>query len=163
VEIIASRHIPLPGFGTGPLKKGLHPPLRLRDYRMDCSFSFLVQAGERRALVWTSAGAGAAPRADALFLSLTGTMAYLKDLLSKVQPGLVVPTHWDDFFRPLIKPIRPSFELPRLALPPLRRKDMDGFRRTVSEIAPGTRTIIAEIFRSYPLSLGSTGNWGPLW
>ncbi len=161
VEAIASRHIRLPGFGPGPLKEGLHPPLRLRDYRMDSSFSFLILAGARRLLVWTSALTEPAPQADVLFLSLTGTRAYLKDLLSKVQPGVVVPTHWDDFFRPLSRPIRPSFEPPRLAIPPVRRKDMDAFRSTIGEIAPGAKTIIPEIFHSYPLTGCDPGGCNP--
>lgn len=152
VEAIPSQHIRLPGFGSGPLQNDLHPPLRICDYRMDYGFSFLILAGGLRFLVWTSALTELSPRADVLFLSLTGTKAYLETLLSRVQPSMIVPTHWDDFFRPLSRPIRPSFELPRLAIPPVRRKNLDVFRRMVSDIAPGVKTIIPEIFRSYQLT-----------
>ena len=48
VTVLESVHIPTPGFSSGPLPRGLRPPLRARDYRMDGSFAFFVRVGGYR-------------------------------------------------------------------------------------------------------------------
>ena len=43
IQVIHARHPAIPGYLSGKLKKRLRPPLRLRDYRMDECFSFLIE------------------------------------------------------------------------------------------------------------------------
>jgi hypothetical protein len=74
---------------------------------------------------------------------------YYEALLARVRPKIVIPYHWDDLYRPLSMPLRPTFELPAWAIPPLRRIDLSGFAQMIDAIAPGTKTIIPEIFHLY--------------
>jgi hypothetical protein len=69
-----------------------------------------------------------------------------------VQPRLVVPVHWDDLFRPLTRPLRPYYELPRWQLPPLQRINLQRFMDRIGRITPGIQVLIPEIFEVYDLS-----------
>lgn len=137
---------------SGPLRPHLQPPLRARDYRSDSCFGFLVEAGGCRLLRWGSNLAERAPTADVLFIGVHGPPALLKPLLEAVRPRVVIPIHWDDFFRPLSQPLRPMLASPQLALPPLQRVDLGEFRRTVQRLAPRARMLIPEIFEPYDAS-----------
>ncbi len=149
IQVLPAEHLRIPGFRPGPLRDHVHPPLRLRDYRIDHCFCFAIQAQGIRFLVWTSERVEPSSPADVLFLGLTRQKAYTQALLERVRPRVVIPIHWDDQFRPLSKPIRPFYEPPRLAFPPLRRMDMHKFQQMVEQIAPGVRCFLPEIFRSY--------------
>ena len=149
VDVLAGGHAAAPGFGPGPLRPGLRPPLRLRDYRMDFTYSFLVRVEGLSLLDWHGLQAEAAPAAELLFVAPFGSREQFAALLGAVRPRLVVPVHWDDLFRPLSKPIRPSLELPRPAWPPVRRADPDGFKRMIGQIAPGTAVLVPEALRVY--------------
>jgi L-ascorbate metabolism protein UlaG (beta-lactamase superfamily) len=152
VEVREARHLKAPGFSPGSLPKVLDPPLRARDYRMDDDFSFLISAGGLGLL--TDPGEipeGAAP-ADVLFVFPFRMDSFYEALLPLVQPRLVVPVHWDDFFRPLTKPLRPSFRPPRKTFPPVKRIDLAAFARLVGRILPEARVLQPEIFRTYDLA-----------
>ncbi|MCJ7523580.1 MAG: MBL fold metallo-hydrolase [Dehalococcoidia bacterium] len=145
-------HMKTPGFSPGPLSPALQPPLKARDYRMDDDFSFLISIGEYRLL--TDPGErplGIVP-ADILFVFPFRNYTYYQALLSQVQPRVVIPTHWDDFFRPLSKPLRPTYHPPRWAVPPVRRINLTEFNTMIKQIAPRTRVIIPEIFHTYDIT-----------
>jgi L-ascorbate metabolism protein UlaG (beta-lactamase superfamily) len=146
-----AEHIRLPGFLPGPLPSGLRPPLRLRDYRMDGCFSFLVDAGSLRLLDWRSIHPEPAPRAHILLVSPWESPAFFGTLLGAVRPRVVIPVHWDDFLRPLSKPVRPLLKPPRWGFPPLRRNDLGEFARTIEALAPEVKVLVPEIFRVYDL------------
>ncbi|MGD8752000.1 MAG: hypothetical protein PVG14_11285 [Anaerolineales bacterium] len=139
----------MPGFPPGPLAPDLQPPLRLRDYRMDVCFSFLIQVGGLRLLDWRDVSPQGAPPAEALFVSPMELETYYRDLLAAVRPRLVIPVHWDNLFRPLHKPLRPFYRPPRLALPPLQRIDLNQFDRKIARIAPQARVLVPELLDSY--------------
>jgi L-ascorbate metabolism protein UlaG (beta-lactamase superfamily) len=149
VEVLPARHLPVPGFSVGPLEPGLQPPLHLRDYRMDVCFSFLIRVGELRLLYWRDVSPQGAPPAEVLFVSPMESGTYYRELLAAVQPQLVIPLHWDDFFRPLHKPLRPFYRPPRLALPPLQRIDLNQFKSVVARNAPLARVLVPELLESY--------------
>jgi len=151
VEVLPAEHLPVPGFSTGELEPDLQPPLRPRDYRMDVCFSFLIQVSELRLLYWRDVNSQGAPPAEVLFVSPVGSGAYYRELLSTVQPQLVIPVHWDDFFRPLHKPLRPFFMPPRLALPPLRRVDIAQFKESIKCLASGVDVFIPDLLHRYSL------------
>jgi L-ascorbate metabolism protein UlaG (beta-lactamase superfamily) len=147
---------------TGPLSQQLRPPLHLRDYRMDVTFSFLLQAAGYRLLDWSSEDvameeaplhAASASPADVLFVKPFGTRAYYELLLQSVQPRLVIPIHWDNFFRPLSQPLRPLLSPPTWSWSrrPFQRVDLTAFRRVVQQVAPAARVFIPDPLRTYDL------------
>jgi L-ascorbate metabolism protein UlaG (beta-lactamase superfamily) len=131
-----------PTLGPGPLAGNLRPPLRLRDYRMDYCFSFLIEVAGYRLLILP--GAQARARADVLFIVPTRRgPAYYAALLRQVQPAVVVPVHWDNLFRPLSTAGR-EFTRPG-------GMTLAWLRNFVHQTAPSTRVLIPEIARPYDL------------
>jgi L-ascorbate metabolism protein UlaG (beta-lactamase superfamily) len=152
VEVLDARHLPVPGFSAGPLPSRLEPPLRLRDYRMDRCFSFRIEVGGLLLLNWHGVHPGPAPRADVLLAGPEGRRTFYEPLLAGVGPRLFIPLHWDNMFRPLTRPLRPFYEPPHLAWPPLRRTNPDCLGRMIEGIAPGTRVLVPKIFAVYDLA-----------
>ena len=72
-------------------------------------------------------------------------------LLSNVRPQTLVPVHWDDFFRPLTKPVRTGLLPPQRRLPPLRRLDLGELRQVVARAAPDVAVFVPEMFRQYDI------------
>jgi L-ascorbate metabolism protein UlaG (beta-lactamase superfamily) len=119
VTLIKSRHSDpdrFPGEITAPVT----PPVRASAYRCGESWSTLVhhRPSERRLLIQGSAGfvkgALAGHRADVVYLGVgqLGLQAepyfvdYWTETVRTVGARRVVLVHWDDFFRPLSKPLR---------------------------------------------------------
>ena len=146
VTLLPSRHAPtgrflMPGEITSPLT----PPARTRDYRLGESYSVVVQHEGRTILVQGSAGfiPGALDRvkADVVYLALATLGRASPEYRDSVWNEVIVATgarrviavHWDDFTRPLSKPLVP---LPRL---------MDDFGTTMrfllSHTGPGAPDI----------------------
>lgn len=124
VTLLPSRHAPtgrflMPGEITSPLT----PPARTRDYRLGESYSVVVQHGGRTILVQGSAGfiPGAldSVKADVVYLAIAtlgrAPAAYRdsvwNEVIATTGAKRVIAVHWDDFTRPLSKPLVP---LPRL-------------------------------------------------
>lgn len=127
-------------------------PTRLRDYRMDSDFSFLVKAASWRLLVWSSETPEGAPPADVLFVKpFASQKPVYAELLRAVRPRVVVPIHWDDFFRPLSRPLRTSYGPPTWSWPPARRVDLSAFGAATARAAPGTRVFVPKIFSTYEI------------
>ena len=119
VTLIESHHCPPDRF-PGVIGEPLVPPVRASAYRCGEAWSTLVhhrQSG-RRLLIQGSAGfvkgALADQRADAVYLSVgqlgLHPRSYLVDYWTEtvlaVGARRVSLIHWDDFFRPLSKPLR---------------------------------------------------------
>lgn len=154
VEIITAEHGLALGrhFATGSLAPNLHPPLRIRDYRMDTCFSFLIEVDGLRFLDWSSERVDAAPLADVLFVKPQREQAYYEALLKLVRPRVIIPIHWDNFMRPLSQPLRPSIKPPRLAFPPFERTNLTAFSQMIQRIAPEIRVFLPEIFQLHERS-----------
>jgi hypothetical protein len=137
VEVFANRHIRLPvdPLINGPLRAGLRFPLRLRDYRMDCSFGFYIQAAGLRILFCP----GPARPADLLFTGVWKDLAYYRTLLAEVRPKVLLPLHWDNFFRPLDRPLR------ELAVP--SGMSLARLAHLVAATAPATKFLIPQLFQ----------------
>jgi hypothetical protein len=159
VSVTASQHMAVPGhyFAAGALRRNLRPPLRLRDYRMDYPLGFLVRAAGIRMLHTLSADPEHAAPADLLFVSAFHEEPFYRALLRVVEPRLVVPIHWDDFFRPATKPLRTSLRPPRFASPPIQRVRLDKFQKMIIQAFPQVKVLIPDIFRRYEVgrNLGS--------
>jgi L-ascorbate metabolism protein UlaG (beta-lactamase superfamily) len=135
----------------GAVRDNIRAPLRLRDYRMDVDFSFLLRTAGYRLLDWSSEGVEGAVAANVLFVKPFGSRSYYDALLSTVRPRLIMPIHWDDFFRPISQPVRPMFGPPSWSIPPLRRVDLAAFRRLILQVASQARVFVPDMFRSYDL------------
>ncbi len=152
VKVFASEHMKVPWFSPGPIAHNLRPPLRARDYRMDCGFSFLISVGDRVLLTDPGERPDRVERADLLLVSPFHNLVYLRSLLPRVHPRVVIPNHWDDLWRPLSKPLRPMIRPPVWSLPPIQRVNLPNFKRTIEQVDPTFRVLIPEIFTFYKLS-----------
>lgn len=134
----------------GPLPDGLTPPLRARDYRIQQQYSFRVTAGGVRILVASGIDGEPAVEADVLLVGADASRDQLERIMDASHPQLVLPNHWDDMFRSLDKPIRPSLAAPsRFGLP--RRIDLDAWQARVKAAAPGADVVVPELFADYAL------------
>ncbi|MEK5187005.1 MULTISPECIES: MBL fold metallo-hydrolase [Solibacillus] len=100
------------------IEKPLKQPARMRDFKEGGSFDFLVQHGDNKMLVRPSfnyiEGALDNISADVLVLGINrlGMADLLKqdkfyeETVKNVNPNLIIPVHWDDFFSPLEKPLK---------------------------------------------------------
>lgn len=139
VTLVESHHCPPDRF-PGTIDAPLTPPVRASAYRCGESWSTLVhhRRTDRRLLIQGSAGfvkgALAGHRADAVYLSVgqlgLQPRSYLTDYWTEtvraVRARRVLMIHWDDFFRPLSKPLR--------ALP-YAGDDLDSSIRILDELA----------------------------
>ncbi|NLG97257.1 MAG: MBL fold metallo-hydrolase [Chloroflexi bacterium] len=154
VEVLAGRHTttPVDRWINGPCRGDLSLPLRLVDYRMDAVYSFRIHVrsggSEQTLLVGSSRSPG--EQADVLFLSPFLSKGELQAQLQAVQPRCLIPIHWDDFTRPLSKPMRPSLITAVQGLegfPPVRRVDLSAFAHTAQSLQPGLRVLVPEAFK----------------
>lgn len=151
VQVQMGEHIKLPLVAPGPLANVLEPPLRARDYRMDFHYSFSISAGGQRLLTDPGICPKDAVAADVLFIHPGRPRPFYESVLPRVRPKIVVPYHWDDFFRPLSLPLRPFWWPTRRVFWPLKRVNLAEFGETIGRIAPGTALLEPEVFRSYEL------------
>jgi L-ascorbate metabolism protein UlaG (beta-lactamase superfamily) len=119
ITLIESRHSPPDRF-PGEITAPVIPPVRASAYRCGESWSTLVhhRPSDRRLLIQGSAGfvrgTLAGHRADVVYLGVgqlglqpeSYLVDYWTETVRTVGARRVVLVHWDDFFRPLSKPLR---------------------------------------------------------
>ncbi len=139
VTLIEATHCPPDRF-PGVIEKPVVPPVKVSAYKCGEAWSTLVhhRPSHRRLLVVGSAGyvrgALAAQRADVVYLGVgqlglqpeSYLVEYWTETVRTVGARRVVLIHWDDFFRPLHKPLR--------ALP-YAADDLDVSMRVLSGLA----------------------------
>lgn len=141
VEVVPGRHPPVPFFpGSGPLRTGLRPPLRLVDYRMDECLGFSIRTQGVHMLISPAHGRPA----DILFVGIPAALLSPRRLLAETRPRLVVPMHWDNLFKPL--PLAPS--APKRPRPPALRDLASPFQGR----SAGALLLIPDRFRVYDLA-----------
>jgi hypothetical protein len=145
ITVLAGEHAPVPIFKPGRLPRLLRYPMRLRDFVMDEDFSFLIRAGETSLLAYHHWRPGPAPMADVLVIGADIRLPDLGELLDAVQPRLLIPTHWDNFLRPLDKPLRPFFRPPIPGHPLPERYDPWEVQRWVERERPEVDVWVPEL------------------
>lgn len=102
------------GRPTGVISAPLRTPARYSDYKLGGTWSILVGHPQGRVLLHGSSaalpGALRGERADLVFLSIASIDdldSYLRETVDAVGARRVIPTHWDDFWRPLDQALRP--------------------------------------------------------
>ncbi len=95
----------------------LRQPAKLRNYKEGGSFDFYVEAQGKRYMIRPSfnyiTGQMDGYKADVLFLGVAGLQkadkatekTFFAETIEKLEPELVIPLHWDNFFSPLTKPV----------------------------------------------------------
>ena len=151
VNVLPAAHPWIPGYTFGKLRRNLEFPLRLRDYRMDACFSFLLEFEGTRILVWSSTRPEGAPRADLLTCRAVSSQRWYDKLLQQTQPKLVLPQHWEDTYQPLSDEPLPFFSAPRLGIPPIGRIDLADFSARVRQAAPDCAILVPDIFKVYSI------------
>jgi L-ascorbate metabolism protein UlaG (beta-lactamase superfamily) len=155
VKVLLSIHTWIPFFGPGRLHHELRPPLRAWDYRMDVVYSYLIEVAGLRILVAAGEFASQVPEVEVAFTNPAYRYAADAHELRIANGGLVIPIHWDDFWIPLDKPVRPMFSAPGWFFPPLRRISLDRYRQKVRSAASGVKVLVPERLADYTLPEGS--------
>ena len=98
-------------------------PAKLRDYKEGGSYDFYVETAEKTYLIRPSfnyiEGQLDGIKADVLFLGVAGLAKadaqtekkFFEETAQKVQPDVIIPLHWDNFFSRLDRPV---IAMPRL-------------------------------------------------
>ena len=106
-----------------PIEKPLQQPVSLREYKEGGSYDFYIEHGDKKILIRPSfnyiENQLNGIQADILFLGVAGLAkadeeaekAFFRETVEKVQPRLVIPVHWDNFFSSLEIPVK---GMPRL-------------------------------------------------
>jgi L-ascorbate metabolism protein UlaG (beta-lactamase superfamily) len=141
VEVLPGQHSLIP-FGwvfNGKVRAGIKPPLRLQDYPMDNCLGYLIHGGGKRLLV-----CAARPQAtDVLFIVAQESRQYYLDMFNGTRAQTIVLIHWDNFIRPLSKPIQRFTRPGRLRL--------EEIQHLAQTRLPEVRVIIPEWFVEYTL------------
>jgi L-ascorbate metabolism protein UlaG (beta-lactamase superfamily) len=148
VEVLPGRHVrtPLDGLINGAVRDNLSAPLRMVDYKMDSCFSLLVSCGKTRILF------GNHPtRADILFINPNDLAGFYLPFINTVQASVVIPIHWDNFFLPLNRPLRPMLNFPAWIYPCIKRNTLRGFKRVIEKGCASTRVIIPTLFDEFSI------------
>lgn len=139
ITLTNSRHSPPDRF-PGTIDRPVVPPVKAAAYRCGEAWATLIhhRPSGRRLLIQGSAGfvkgSLSGQQADVVYLGVgqlgvqpeSYVVDYWTETVRTVGARRVVPVHWDDFFRPLSKPLR---ALPYVA------DDLDVSMRTLSGLA----------------------------
>ena len=99
-----------------PITAPLVQPAKLRDYKEGGSYDFIVEHGDKTYIIRPSfnyiEGQYDGYHCDVLFLGTAGLAKadettekkFFEETVAKVQPKLVIPLHWDNFFSRLDQP-----------------------------------------------------------
>ncbi len=158
VNVLPAAHPWIPLYTPGKLANNLNFPACLRDYRMDACYSFLLESQGRRMLIWSSTRSAGAPRADLLACRAVSGQRWYEDLLNQVEPRVVLPQHWDDFFQPLSAYPRPFWGTPRPGFPPLRRINLRDFETRMVKARPQCHVLLPEMFKAYAIDFPANSN-----
>ncbi|TGL63657.1 MBL fold metallo-hydrolase [Leptospira sarikeiensis] len=105
------------------LTEALPQPANAEDYIEGGTFDFLVEHGKNSILIKGSTNyiedAWKDLKADVVFLGIAmlGKLdedfqtKYYEETIGKTSPKIVIPVHWDNFFRPLSEPLEPNLSL----------------------------------------------------
>jgi L-ascorbate metabolism protein UlaG (beta-lactamase superfamily) len=151
IDVIQAAHIHIPVFGPGPLPAGLHPPLRARQYVMDDDFAFRLRVGGMTLMTDPGRELESCQPVDVLLLFPFHPPELLEGILRTTQPKIIIPSHWDDFLRPLDRPLKPMLQPPHREWPPIGRADLQKFTRRIHELAPETQVIQLDWFEKVVL------------
>lgn len=156
IQVYSARPHSMPGFTPGPLPVKLHSKLRAIDYRSDTFLCFRIQVDNLSLFHGIPQDYSRVPTTDILMVgSFLGSehdeIAYYKNILGQLKSRIIIPIHWDDFFRPLNKPERPFLVPTYRFFPPLTRWDSARFERLVYQVDPSVKVLLLNRMEHYDL------------
>lgn len=144
VTVRKSSHSYVPFLYNRKLPKIPDPPCHAFDFVMDFQYSYQICAGSRTYLTDPGREAGK-DAVDVLFINTLQGARVTRGILKTLDPGLVIPLHWDNYF----KPISNSCRAPGWGLWPVRRILLKTLNRLVIASTPRGRFFLPEPFKSY--------------
>lgn len=153
LRVLPSAHIRIPVFRPGEINEHLHPPLRARQYVMDDDYCFQIRAGGLTILTDPGRVPDQPLPVDVLLLFPFHPPDLLEGILAATQPRWIIPSHWDDFLRPLSSPMKPMLQPPHREWPPIGRADLQKFTRRIEKTAPGVKVIQLSWFEEVELGI----------
>jgi L-ascorbate metabolism protein UlaG (beta-lactamase superfamily) len=136
---------------AGRLPASMRLPLRLPEYRMDGMFSFHIRTEGGSVLIWNRPDADGMPPADILFcIPMWGVRSCVRTA-GVSGAKTVVPVHWDDFFSPLDRPLRPMMVPPGWRSLWIRRMDPADFAASVNRLLPKVPVEVPRLFHQQEL------------
>jgi L-ascorbate metabolism protein UlaG (beta-lactamase superfamily) len=151
VEVVRGQHSPIP-FGwlfNGKLAMEGKAPRYAWDYKMDICLGYSIRLQGMTLLVCS-----AEPQpAQVLFVVAQEPKDYYMKMLTGVRPQILVPIHWDNFTRPLDKPLRRFSRPGRISLKQLGN--------LAHQITPACQVIIPIPFVDYPLETNDKTEFKP--
>ena len=101
---------------------------------MDSMFSFHIRTADASILVWNGPEDAEVPAADVLvFCPLWGGRS-CADVARAARASMIVPVHWDNFFSPMDRPLRPMLVPPGWRSLWFRRTDPFSFAAHVNRL-----------------------------
>ena len=166
ITVIKSLHAP-GGLFMGDIKTPLRQPAGVAGYKEGGSYSYLIEHdGQRHQRILIQASANYRPdflrgvQADVIFFGIGGlgkqsdrfAKEYWREVVQATGAKVVIPIHWDDFTRPLDKPLRPM---------PWPLDNFDRGMRTLFQLAEDNQVTVLMLpllqgrqhFRIKPLSV----------
>lgn len=152
VTYIESKHAGATGGRpTGDITEPLKTPARYLDYKQGGTYSILIEHPLGSILFHGSAGfvpgVLKGRRADLVLLGIAFADdydSYLRELVDETGAARVIPTHWDDFTRPLDQPLIPN----------LIGVDLKGFFEEMAQLRPQIQVQTLEFGQSTALFQG---------
>ncbi|HEY70032.1 MAG TPA: MBL fold metallo-hydrolase [Anaerolineae bacterium] len=151
IDVFQDEHRTIFGMrvACGSTRLDIKQPLRFSDFRMDSCFSFHVRVGGRSLFLASGLNSEFPQTADVLCLAPFGRRRDFENLLPRIRPRLVIPIHWDDFFRPLSRPLRMLPDPSNWIWPPMRRADLRAFEGMMREIIPDAKLLVPQVLETY--------------
>ncbi len=151
ISVGRSRHIHTPFFRPGRVKPEWSPPLKARQYVMDHLYYFRIQSSEGTLLTKSDSNVEETDQAEVLFINPLHNRSRLRQILEKVQPKVVIPSHWDEFWLPLDQPARPILLPPGSFRYPFQRLNLMEMSKWIKTILPDVSVVIPERFEEIRL------------
>jgi len=126
-------------------KKGRYP-MRSLNYPMDKNFSFLMDFLDISILNWTSEDISHLPHADVLLIKPQTDTVY--QAVSQIKPGLIIPIHWDAFWKKKEKPMPLTYYKRK---PAFKALDWNDFHKNITQISPNSKILIPQMGRRYKI------------
>jgi L-ascorbate metabolism protein UlaG (beta-lactamase superfamily) len=120
------------------------PPRHALDFGIDSQFAYRISVGPRTCL--TDPGKEVSKGAiDILFINTLQGTRTVRHILKTLDPGVVIPIHWDNYFRP----ISVSGGAPGWGVLPVKRVFLKTVKKLVNSLTPRGTFFLPEPFKYY--------------
>jgi|GEM_PF-3492983 len=153
VNVLEAEHIKLPDINTKKSINNVNPPLKAKDYHMDFNFSYLFSIINKiKILIGNNKYKNNNPTpCDILVTSPFYSYDYYEKIINILKPKIIIPNHWDNFFRPLTKKIKGFKITIQNKFPYIKPYNLKKFENIIKTISKEIIIYKLEIFRYYDI------------